>query len=386
MVLDETIHNFQATLGVVFAFGGDKKAAEVVSAEKSAVVGTAIAIAIASADTTPPTVTFTSPSKGSTDVEINRRVHVAFSEDMDPETITASTFSLKQGLTSVSGKVTSGPSTATFTPGNYLEKGKSYTATVTSGARDLAGNELARNYEWEFATGMAEDTTAPTVSFTSPGDGATAAPVKQKINVAFSEYMDPATITGATFILKQGATPVSGRVTSNAATATFTSFKNLEKGRPYTGIITTGATDLAGNALAKDYVWHFTAFDSPKVIAVLVKLEHSHFAFNSAEISEDGKTILSHNVKTLKDNPEMKILVSGYTSAAGTEEYNQKLSERRAESVKEYLVKTGGINGNRITSIGYGESHPAKYEADPSDKYSPEALANMRVIVEVIEE
>jgi outer membrane protein OmpA-like peptidoglycan-associated protein len=233
---------------------------------------------------------------------------------------------------------------------------------------------------------MAEDTTAPKVSFTSPGDGATAAPVKQKINVAFSEYMDPATITGATFTLKQGATPVSGRVTSNAATATFTSFKNLEKGRPYTGIITTGARDLAGNALAKDYVWHFTAFASPKVIAVLATLENSHFAFNSAEISEDGKTILKHNVQTLKDDPKMKVLVSGYTSAAGTEEYNQKLSERRAESVKNYLVKTGGIDGKRITTIGYGESHPAKYEADPSDKYSESALANMRVIVEVIEE
>jgi outer membrane protein OmpA-like peptidoglycan-associated protein len=198
--------------------------------------------------------------------------------------------------------------------------------------------------------------------------------------------MDTTTITAATFTLKQGNTPVSGKVTASASNATFTPTRNFERGKAYTATITTGTRDLAGNALAHDYVWNFKTFAEPKVIGCLATLNNSHFKFDSADISEDGKTILNDNATALKANPIMVIRVAGYASAAGTEEYNQKLSERRAKSVKDYLVKTGGINGNRISTIGYGKSNPAKYEADPSDKLSEAALANMRVVIEVIED
>src|SRR6185369_11674965 len=106
---------------------------------------------------------------------------------MDTATLTAETFTLKQGNTPVPGKVTSTDATATFAPAREFEKGKVYTATVTTGARDLAGNSLANNYEWQFTAGLAADTTPPIMSFTSPVNGATAAPVKQKVNAAFSE-------------------------------------------------------------------------------------------------------------------------------------------------------------------------------------------------------
>jgi outer membrane protein OmpA-like peptidoglycan-associated protein len=212
------------------------------------------------------------------------------------------------------------------------------------------------------------------------------APVNQKVNVAFSENMDPATITTATITLKQENTPVAGKVTSTASTATFAPERKFEKGKAYTGTVTTGTKDLAGNALAKDYVWKFTAFSEPKVVGVLTTLENSHFAYNSAEISENGKTILNHNIAVLKKDTKIQIRIAGYASAAGTEDYNQKLSERRAESVRDYLVKTGGIDGNRLSTIGYGETRPAKHEVDPADIRSDAALANMRVVIEIIEE
>ncbi|MFZ3208436.1 MAG: Ig-like domain-containing protein [Geobacteraceae bacterium] len=233
----------------------------------------------------------------------------------------------------------------------------------------------------------AADTTAPTVTFTSPVDGATAAPVKQKVNVAFSEEMDPATITAATFTVKQGTTPVAGKVTSGASTAMFTPAKKFESGKAYTATITTGAKDRAGNAMASNYAWNFTAFAPPKGVAcVLATLEDTHFLFDSSEIAENGKTILDLNATTMQGTPEMKIRIAGYTSASGSEEYNQKLSERRATAVKEYLVKVGGIDRNRITTIGYGEKRPAKHEAVPSDIRSDAAHANMRVLIEIIEE
>ncbi len=371
LLIDDTGHNnLEYSVGLTFQFGGVRKATAVIAEE---------------VDNTPPTVTFTSPARGDAAVPVNQKVSVAFSEEMDATTFTGSTCTLKQGTESVSGKLTITESTVTFTPASNLQKGKLYTATVTNGVTDLAGNEMAKDYQWEFTTGMVEDTTAPTVSFTSPPNGAPAAPTNSKVNAAFSEPMDPATITSATFTVKQGETPLAGIVNSTASNATFTPSKRLEKGKVYTATVTTGVRDLAANPMAHNYVWNFTAFAEPTIIGCLATLDKSHFEFDSAEISENGKTILNNNAATLKANPEMKIRVAGYTSAAGTVEYNQKLSERRAVAVKNYLVKSGGIDGSRISTVGYGKSNPAKYESMPSNIYSDAAYANMRVVIDIIE-
>jgi len=377
LVDDTGENNLEYSVGLTFQFGGAKKvvAAAVVAAPQKEAT-----------DTTAPTVTFTSPVNGATAVAVNQKTYVAFNEDMDPASITGESFTVRQGKTPLSGRVTTSGSNTVFIPSSNLEKDKIYTATITTGARDQAGNALATNYEWAFTTGPAADTTPPTVTFTSPVNGATAAPVSQNVNAAFSENMDPTSINATTFTLKQGDTPVAGKVTATASTATFNPDKKLEKSKAYTATVTTGTADLAGNALAKDYVFNFTAFSVPKVVGVLTTLENSHFDFDSAAISENGKTILKLNIVTLKANPAMQLRIAGYTSAAGTEEYNQALSEKRAESVKAYLVKEGGIDANRLSTIGHGEKNPAKHEADPADKLSPAALANMRVVVEIIEE
>ena len=372
ILFDDTGHNnLEYSVGLTFQLGGVRKTTAAIAA-----VG----------DTTIPTVIFTAPVNGAKMVYVNQKANVAFSEDMDTTTISTETFTLKQGSTPVSGSVTATGSTATFTPSYNYENGKLYTATITTLATDLAGNRLAHNYMWEFTAGQAADTTAPTVTFTSPVKGDKTTPVNQKVNAAFSENMDPATITAATFSVKQGETPVAGTVTSNASTATFTPAQNFEKGKAYTATVTTGTKDLSGNALANNYAWDFTAYQAPKVIGVLATLENSHFDFDSVAISENGKTILNHNATSLKSNPNMKLRIAGYTSASGSEEYNQDLSERRAESVKEYLVKTGGIDSSRLATIGYGKTNPAKHEINPSDKLSAAALANMRVVIEIIEE
>ncbi|MFZ3114870.1 MAG: outer membrane beta-barrel domain-containing protein [Syntrophales bacterium] len=230
----------------------------------------------------------------------------------------------------------------------------------------------------------AADTTAPTVIFTSPMNGDTAAPVNQRVQAAFSEVMDPATLNAATFTVKQGTTPIAGKVTALSSNGSFTPTGNFEKGKVYTGTITTGAKDLAGNALAKNYVFSFTALTAPKVVpTVLIALEDQHFFFDSSEVTENGKTVLNHNIRLLKENPKMEILIAGYTSASGTAEYNQKLSERRATAVREYFIK-GGIARDRLTQVGYGAKHPAEYEAVPSDIHSEAAKANMRVLFEII--
>jgi len=81
------------------------------------------------------------------------------------------------------------------------------------------------------------------------------------------------------------------------------------------------------------------------------------FAFDSSVIRESAKPTLARVARALSQNTDRSLNIAGHTCDIGTEEYNQGLSERRAASVKEYLVNSG-IDSDRITTEGYGESDP----------------------------
>jgi hypothetical protein len=192
-------------------------------------------------------------------VGLNKIIAATFSEAMDPLTITTATFTLTAGGAPVAGTVTYAGVTATFAPTSALAVSTTYTATFTTGAADLAGNALASNFVWTFTTAATPDTTAPTVSSTTPANAATGVALNQKIAATFSEAMDPLTITTATFTMAgPGATPVAGTVTYAGVTATFAPTSALAASTTFTATITTGAKDLAGNALASNFVWTFT--------------------------------------------------------------------------------------------------------------------------------
>jgi len=120
----------------------------------------------------------------------------------------------------------------------------------------------------------------------------------------------------------------------------------------------------------------------PKVI--VLAFEDIHFDFDQSTLKPEAKRILKRDVRLLKENPNAQIRIAGYTSAAGTEDYNQKLSERRAEAVRVYLVSEGYIASDRLTTIGYGETNPAVYEAAPKELHSDAAKANIRVLFEIV--
>jgi Ice-binding-like/Bacterial Ig-like domain len=99
-----------------------------------------------------PTVTSTDPVDTATDVGVSRTVNATFSEQMDPATITAATFTLKQGTTAIPGTVKYAGMTATFTPAADLSSNV-FTATVSTGAKSAAtGLSLAADYNWSFRT------------------------------------------------------------------------------------------------------------------------------------------------------------------------------------------------------------------------------------------
>ena len=214
-------------------------------------------------DTVPPTVSFTNPTDNAAAVATNTKISAAFSEAMDPTTLNSSTFKLMQGATPVPGAVTYAAPFATFLPMSALATNAIFTATITAGAKDQGGNALAADYVWTFSTGNGPDTTPPTVNLTNPTDQASSVATSTKVSAAFSEAMDAATINGSTFTLMQGATPVPGAVTYAGVTATFAPTTALAINGTFTATITSVARDLAGNALAADYVWTFSTSDAP---------------------------------------------------------------------------------------------------------------------------
>lgn len=107
----------------------------------------------AAADLVLPMVHATGPLNSATEVARNQVVTVTFSEAMDQSTINNETLILKQGSSSIAGTVTYSGTTASFTPETILAAGTAYVATITKGAKDLAGNPLAADVIWEFTTG-----------------------------------------------------------------------------------------------------------------------------------------------------------------------------------------------------------------------------------------
>ncbi len=88
------------------------------------------------------------------------------------------------------------------------------------------------------------------------------------------------------------------------------------------------------------------------------------FGFDSAELTAADKRALNELIGTLNRLPYVRAVVEGHTDSRGAAEYNQRLSERRAQAVVDYL-HAAGIGDNQLTAIGYGESRPvASNETD----------------------
>ena len=81
------------------------------------------------------------------------------------------------------------------------------------------------------------------------------------------------------------------------------------------------------------------------------------FEVGSADLREESFAVLDRLLETAERCPESRIEIAGHTDADGTDEFNRRLSQSRAEAVRRYLVD-GGIAGDRLTARGYGESEP----------------------------
>ncbi|MEO7939792.1 MAG: OmpA family protein [Burkholderiaceae bacterium] len=112
------------------------------------------------------------------------------------------------------------------------------------------------------------------------------------------------------------------------------------------------------------------------------------FAFDQSDVRPEGRAALDAFTRDLQGTAFDVVIVEGHTDRLGSDAYNQKLSTRRAEAVRTYLVATGGLDGAKVTAVGRGESAPVTAAGDcVGNRASAKLLAclqpDRRVEVEV---
>ena len=83
-----------------------------------------------------------------------------------------------------------------------------------------------------------------------------------------------------------------------------------------------------------------------------------YFGYDSAELSNEAKQMLDKQSRFLRANPDLSFTIEGHCDERGTREYNLALGEKRAQSVKNYLINLG-ISSDRVSTISYGKERPA---------------------------
>ena len=108
------------------------------------------------------------------------------------------------------------------------------------------------------------------------------------------------------------------------------------------------------------------------------------FDFDSSTLRPAASGKLGEVAAVLKEYPKSPVSIEGHTDGKGTDSYNQALSERRAASVKRWLVDTGGIEAGRIDTKGFGKAKPIAPNTKPDGSDDPEGRQkNRRVEITV---
>jgi outer membrane protein OmpA-like peptidoglycan-associated protein/opacity protein-like surface antigen len=174
--------------------------------------------------------------------------------------------------------------------------------------------------------------TAPIASITSPSSGAS--------------FTGAANFAGTCQDPEQGDVSSSGRWRSSRDGDIGTGASFSRTLSPGTHTITMTCTDSQG----------LTGAISINVTSqeLLVRLNWVHFNFNRSTLTQAGRDTLNRVIETLQQRADLRVSVEGHTDPYGSDEYNQGLSERRAQAVVTYLTR-GGVAADRIVQKGFGE-------------------------------
>lgn len=112
----------------------------------------------------------------------------------------------------------------------------------------------------------------------------------------------------------------------------------------------------------------------------VAQLNNIFFDYDKWDLRPESRFELNRFVEVLNKNPTLKIEIAGHTDSVGSDSYNEKLSDRRAQSVNDYLVTQGKVDQLRMTSHGYGEKRPVAPNATPEGRQ-----LNRRVEIVILE-
>ena len=203
-------------------------------------------------DVVPPAVTAIVPAGGAADVAVSTTVSVQFSEPIDRATVTAASMRLTTGTSAVpvTFAFADNDRLVTMTPGAPLAFGAPHAITIETAVSDPAGNRVAEAVTSVFTT-RAADVTSPRVSVIQPPDNAVDVPNGSYIEVTFTEPIDPATITPASFRVSAGGAALAGAftVSTGDSVVRFTPLQPLPFAAVVVTELTAGIADPSGNPL-----------------------------------------------------------------------------------------------------------------------------------------
>jgi hypothetical protein len=310
-------------------------------------------VTVPAADSTAPLVLITTPVNGATGVALNSALSATFSKAINPATLTSTTFSVSgvPGTVSVSGDNRS----ATFTPTTALAPATSYTATLTTGAQDTAGNGLGSNFSWSFTTGAAADTTAPVRLSVTPLVGSVLQQASiTTISAIFNEPLNCTTVSTSNFILKEMGVTLTGYTECSNATITFRplSGESLPTNTELVASITPAIKDLAGNAIGA-YSWSFGMAPWTRQLGTA-----GNDRANAITSDAAGNVYVAGNTSDALDGQ----------SSAGS--YDLFITKYDANGVKQWTRQLGTAGDDRaqaITSDAVGNVYAAGYTSGALD-------------------
>ena len=234
-----------------------------------------------------PTVISTDPAIGAINVALNKVVNATFSQPMDPSTITISTFTINDGVTSLTGVVAYSGSTVSFTPLSNFLPSKTYTCIITKGAKNQASIPLANDFIWSFTTNAIVVPSLTTVTAASIGQ--TTAVSGGNIN---SDGGTTITSKGACWSITLNPTIGDFKTTDGTGTASFTSnLTGLLPGTTYH--IRAYATNSSGTGYGNDV--SFTTI--PTGVTTLSTIAATSIgqttAVSGGNINSDGGTAIT---------------------------------------------------------------------------------------------
>jgi hypothetical protein len=318
------------------------------------------------ADATVPQVIGTNPANGATAVPTNTVIVLYFNEPVNPASLSQVTLSAGGSTVATTQTLSNGNQTLSLTPAIPLLPSASYTITAI-GVKDTSGNQLAGTFTSAFTTGLTIDLIGPTITGFNPINGSTGVGLNVPLMVMFSKAINPLSLTASQFGLFDDNTgyKISGTIViaANAMSATFTPSEPLLPNtyyvfevatNPYYCCVSSGYTDVAGNAGSGSYTFFTTSTTSITTAPTVVSINPPNSTTTTVPENVYVAAVISTQVDPLTVTASSITLtpsVAGTVSLASDQATMYFVPNSNLATSTTYTINVSGlkdVNGNTV--------------------------------------